>query len=242
MGQYPAVSVERLGDTFSEFVTVSELARALDISPRQASRWMARAAVADRDTTASGQSRVRLGAVIALREATVTRRHDRPQEGSPSTEATVTDSDTTAAPDTMTATRRSPKAHDDGHEAEASELRAVALDQIRTELENERRRASESEKRAAVAEARAELLEKSLTDTQGERDRWASQAESLTEALQRSQDETRAARLIGGRQVQQIEALETPDGPHIGSTPPVGSDAHQSTLRAPWWAFWKGRG
>ncbi|WP_309709889.1 hypothetical protein, partial [Armatimonas sp.] len=206
------------------FVTVSELARALDISPRQASRWMARAAVADRDTTASGQSRVRLAAVVALREATVIKKHDRHQERSiEDLPSTVTDSDMTVAPDTMTVTRRSSEAHDDGHAAEASELRTVALDLIRTELETERRRASDLEKRAAVAEARAELLEKSLTDTQGERDRWASQAESLTEALQRAQDETRAARLIGGRQVQQIEAAGLTVGDSSGDSTPEGA-------------------
>lgn len=94
--------------------------------------------------------------------------------------------------------------------------------------------------RALVAEARAELLERELGD-------WKGQALSLTEALQRAQNETRAVRALSSRPAMQIEAAPTPGGeasmlhrgdssqvpgPGDGITPP-------STIARPWWQFWR---
>ena len=90
----------------------------------------------------------------------------------------------------------------------------------------ERSELSDWKARALVAEARAELLEKSVADAQkatadtaSDRDAWKDQAASLTEALQRAQDEARASRLIGGgRAVQQIEASGLTGGDSSGDT------------------------
>lgn len=72
------------------------------------------------------------------------------------------------------------------------------------------------EKLAALTAERDGLKER-LTDTQAERDAWKEQAgkdgERLGEALralQQAQEETRAARLIGGREIRQVESSETP--------------------------------
>ena len=98
--------------------------------------------------------------------------------------------------------------------------------------------------RAMVAEARAELLEKAITDTQAERDAWKEQAtrdsERLGEALRalaQAQDETRAARLISGRTVQQIEAEQQTLIPASGESPEKKEDKS-----SPWWAFLRRRG
>jgi hypothetical protein len=90
--------------------------------------------------------------------------------------------------------------------------------------------------RALVAEARAELLATSLADTQSERDRWASQAESLAEALQRAQDEARAARLIGGRPMQQIEAHAAPAGDSDASEA-LGGALYTPRQKTGFWSF-----
>jgi hypothetical protein len=74
--------------------------------------------------------------------------------------------------------------------------------------------------RALVAEARAELLER-------ERNDWKEQAAGALEALQRAQDEARAARLIGGREIRQVESSET-----------LSEDPKQTRA---WWPFTRKR-
>ncbi len=82
---------------------------------------------------------------------------------------------------------------------------------------------AEALQRAAVAEARAELLEKSVTNVQAERDAWKEQTGSLTEALRAAQDEARAARVIGNREIRQVESSET-----------LSEDPKQTRA---WWPF-----
>ena len=65
---------------------------------------------------------------------------------------------------------------------------------------------ADAEKRAAVAEARADLLERELGAWKEQSGRLDSRLAEALEALQRAQDEARAARLIGGRGAMQIEA------------------------------------
>ena len=73
--------------------------------------------------------------------------------------------------------------------------------------------------RALVAEARAELLER-------ERNDWKEQAAGALEALQRAQDAERSARLIGAREIRQVESSET-----------LSEDPKQTRA---WWPFtWK---
>ena len=109
----------------------------------------------------------------------------------------------------------------------------------------ERSELSDWKARALVAEARAELLEKSVTDVQAERDRWADQGASLTEALRAAQDEARAARLMPSRPAMQIEPLETPRADSSEGTGSGGGIVSPGTEKRPWWvlpAFWQGRG
>ena len=101
-----------------------------------------------------------------------------------------------------------------GHEQAGTNRQAAGdagqneqLTALRAELAEERELAHASELRAAVAEARAELLATSLADTQAERDRWQEQAREALEVARAAQDQERAGRLLGsGRAVQQIEA------------------------------------
>ena len=221
--------IEKLDESEPEFVTVSELADRLGISPRQASRWMSRVADADKDTTDARQSRVRLGAVVALR-ATVTRRSQGSRAGvSPSTSETD-------APNVATVIGQSRG----GHEAVISETEGghatVTLEQVRLELEIEKRR-------AAVAEAERDGLKERLADTQAERDRLSRNLDEALAIARAAQDQERAGRLLGsGRTVQQIEASGLTGGDSSGdSGMGVGIVPPDSGTR-PWWAFWKARG
>ena len=94
---------------------------------------------------------------------------------------------------------------------------------------------ADAEKRAAVAEARAELLER-------ERNDWKEQASSLTEALRAAQDEARAARLMPSRAAMQIEAAGLTAGDSGEGSVSGGGITAPDAVRAPWWAFWRSYG
>jgi len=102
-------------------------------------------------------------------------------------------------------------------------------DEMSLRLSEAEKRASALEVRAAVAEARAELLE-------AERDRLD---KSLTEALaiaRAAQDAERSARLIGSREIRQVEGFEERFEPSSGDSPAMQEDKPR-----PWWAFLRRR-
>jgi hypothetical protein len=112
-----------------------------------------------------------------------------------------------------------------------------------------RDRLAEAEKQAAVAQARAELLEKTITDTQADRDAWKEQAardsERLGEALRalaQAQDETRAVRALSARaNVGLIEPQGAQNGPQGAESvpeapmePPTADTAQNGQRRGFW--------
>lgn len=209
-----------------QFLTVSELARALSISERQAARWVSRVSDADRLTTDGGPTRVRLASVIELRAKAT-------GKPSPSANPQILESDMT---DNRADTRLSQYRHDVSHK---SDVTVPTLAALRDELENEKRR-------AAVLEAERDGLTARLADTASDRDAWKEQAGRLDtrlaealEALQRAQDEVRSARLIGQRFPMQLEASGLTDATvdkKIGSD---GERQSDSEKKYPFWAFWK---
>lgn len=119
--------------------------------------------------------------------------------------------------------------------AEALQQQHDELLGVKKQLQEANERALEQERHSyqlqadkRVAEARADLLEKSIADTQAERDAWKEQAardsERLGEALralQQAQDETRAVRALSTRaSVGLIEPQAAQNGPQGGDTVP----------------------
>lgn len=106
---------------------------------------------------------------------------------------------------------------------------------------NENENAPDWKTRALIAESERDGLTARLADTASDRDAWKAQAQSLTEALQRAQDEARAARALSSRSAMQIEAAPTPSG----DSSPVSSGgvipSPPSQAERPWWRFWKGK-
>lgn len=204
----------------SDFVTVSEAARALGLSERQVRRYAGRLAESDRPTpdatTGSSPARVRLSA-LALLAGKVIAEESTPEKASGSSPA--------------------PAGHDDRPPAESVRpVSGVASGPLVSED-----LATLREQLASVTAERDGLTAR-LADTQTDRDAWKEQAQTLTEALRAAQDEARAARLIGGRPMQQIEAAGLAgDAQSAVSSAGEGITTPSASDRS-WWQFWKGRG
>ena len=182
-----------------EFVTVAEAAEALSVSAPRLRRLLARPEWSERTETRTRQTRT------GTRTGTVLNRSLLPE--------LVIALESTGAPVDVEG-----KTEERERERIATGTR-TGTGTVRNENEN----ATQGEDwrtRALVAEARAELLER-------ERNDWKEQAAGALEALQRAQDEARAARLIGGREIRQVEGFEA------SGEPP----ATQEDKPRPWWAY-----
>ena len=161
----------------SEFVTVAEAARALQLSERQVRRYLPLLRPTDKRQDANRQHKgqpVGLVSLEALRKASTKDSNTEKPSGTANGHATGVPVETSG---------------------KASGVPVELLAAL-----------AEANQRAAVAEARAELLATSLADVQRERNDWKEQAAGALEALQRAQDEARAARLMPTRAAMQIEA------------------------------------
>lgn len=167
----------------SEFVTISEAARALGLSERQVRRYAGRMAESDRLTSGSSPARVRLSA-LALLAGKVIVGESTPEEVTGSSPASVGHDDRLSA--------ESVRPVSEGSNLRQSGVVSEDLATLREQL--------------ASVTAERDGLTARLADTQTDRDAWKEQAQTLTEALRAAQDEARAARLIGARPMQQIEA------------------------------------
>jgi len=223
----------------SEFVTVSEAARALGLSERQVRRYAGRLAESDRlpaqsvrpgdrptpdATTGPSPARVRLSA-LALLAGKVIAEESTPEKASGSSPA--------------------PAGHDDRLPAESVRpVSGVASEgsNLRTSGPLVSEDLATLREQLASVTAERDGLTARLADTQADRDAWKEQAQTLTEALRAAQDEARAARLIGGRPMQQIEAQNLTAGDSGASEASGGPLDTPDTVKVPWWAFWKGRG
>ena len=216
------------------FVTVAEAARALQLSERQVRRYAGRLAESDRLTpdAMTGASparseasalRVRLPALAAL-------------AGKVLAEEKASDGASGSLPE-VTGASPAPAGHGDRLPDES--VRPVSGAMVSEDL------AALREQLASVIAERDGLTAR-LADTASDRDAWKGQAQELTQALQRAQDETRAARVMSsGRVVQQIEASGLTGGSQSGDTARSGSldtVVTHETGKAPWWAFWRRRG
>jgi hypothetical protein len=143
--------------------------------------------------------------------------------------------------------------------ARIAELEALVADSGRQLADKEKALSDkekvtlEAQKAADVAEAEKRGLEARLADTQAERDRLikekAEDSEKFTkvlEALQRAQDETRAARVMSsGRVVQQIEASGLAGDAQSEVSAAGGGITTPSATEEPKRGFWarlRGRG
>jgi chromosome segregation ATPase len=207
------------------FVTVAEAARALQLSERQARR---RAAVLQATGRTRTDGRTRLVTVADM----MTVRPDTDKKNPPaSTDASAETTGRTDGHDRMT-DRTDIK----------NDRTDVRMEELRSELEAEKRRSAVLEAQKQGAEDRAALLERELGD-------WKSQAQELTQALQRAQDEARAARVMSsGRVVQQIEPSGFTGDTQSGDTAPggpldtQGTSEAQEGKRAGFWAMLFRRG
>lgn len=210
----------------TEYVTVSELAKVLGLSERQAARWVARVSDTDRLTSDIGPTRVRLASVMQLRQ--------KPNgERFPPEKTSDTSFITSDASPKMTDTRQTHVSHE-------ADTTSDAVGDLLRELEKER-------SRSAVLEAEKKGLEARLTDTQEDRDAWKAEAGTYSErlgealrALQQAQDEARAARLLpSGRSAALIASQETAGGDSTGASAPGGASAPSPRPKR-WWPFSRG--
>jgi hypothetical protein len=214
-----------------EFVTVSEAARALGLSERQVRRYALQLGPTDKRQDPKRQHKgqpVGLVSLEALRKATekdiTTEKPSGTDNGQPRGMPVESTGKASGVP------------------VEPAPVAPVDL------LE----RISEAEKRAAVLEAERDGLtarladaQKAALDTASDRDAWKEQAQTLTEALRAAQDEARAARLIGGRPMQQIEAQNLTAGDSGASEASGGGITTPSASEEPKRGFWarlRGRG
>ena len=202
-----------------EFVTVSEAARALGLSERQVRRYAGRLAESDRPTpdatTGPSPARVRLSALALLAGKVIS------EESTPEKASGFIEEASGPSP--------APAVHDDRPPAES--VRPVSGPLVSEDL------ATLREQLASVTAERDGLTAR-LADTQTDRDAWKEQAQTLTEALRAAQDEARAARLIGGRPMQQIEAQNLTGGDSGADEVPGGGIDSTDRRQRPWWAVW----
>lgn len=224
----------------SEFITVGQAAKLLGVSDRTARRMAGQLADSDRTADTGHGRHVRLAAMQALRSESLQQRG----KGAPSFHV-ETASMPNPSQDADTVTGQRP---DSGH-VHPVNGRTVAGQDASLMAEG-------SSLLAELAGLRAEkegLLAR-LADTASDRDAWKEQAGRLDtrlaealEALQRSQDAERSARLIGQRPAMQIEAVsggsnlrsDTPDGSQSSPDVPGGTIPSPETSKRPFWAFWR---
>lgn len=205
-----------------EFVTVSEAARALQLSERQVRRYLPLLDPTDKRQDPKRQHKGQPVALVSL-AALETLQKQGTAEEKPSGK---------------------PNGHSSGVPVEPSgTARGVPVAVAPVELLE---RLAEAEKRTAVLEAERDGLmarladaTKHQADTATDRDAWKAQAQDLTQALQRAQDEARAARLIGGRAAPALSALETSDGSQSSPSVSGGVIDRPEAVERPWWAFWR---
>jgi hypothetical protein len=198
---------EPAAESSPEFVTISEAARALQLSERQVRRYASQLEPTDKRQDPNRQHKGQPVGLVRLLSVESLLKSDIPRGESSG----------------------KGNGHASGGPVEPSgKASGGPLVGMPVEL-------AEALQRAAVAEARAELLER-------ERNDWKEQASSLTEALRAAQDEARAARVIGQRQVQQIEASGLSAGDSGEAVASGGGITTSSTTERSWWQFWKARG
>jgi len=192
-------------EALGEFVTVAEAATALGLSERQVRRLIARLEPTDKRQDSNRLHKGRPVALVRLLSVEALQK-SAPVEGEP-----------TGKPNGQQAA--SPVDSTGKPTAGPVALSVEVAQQL-----------AEAEKRAAVAEARAELLERELGD-------WKGQAREALRALQQAQEETRAARLMpAGRGPGLIASQETAGGDSGGAGPSAGGVGP----KRPWW-HWKGK-
>ena len=212
----------------AEFVSVGQAAKLLAVSDRTARRMAGQLAANDRTADGGHGRRVRLAAMQILRSEALQQRGSAPSafhvESTPGQDA-----DTVAGqwPDSghgHTVNGRTMAGQDTNTVAELAALRA--------ERDGLKERLADAQKAAA--------------DTASDRDAWKEQAARLDtrlaealEALQRSQDAERSARLIGQRPAPMLSPLETADGSQSSPDVPGGTIPSPDPGKRPFWARWK---
>jgi len=185
----------------SEFVTISRASHLLEAPERTVRRMAAKLADTDRQVADRGTRLVRLGALASLMGK------ELPSAPAPEVAATESTGGGQVA-DTLgdvadtsegLADKDHPVSATVGHLADASMVRTI-----------------DAEKRAAVAEARAELLERELVAWKEQAGKLDSRLAEALEALQQAQDETRATRALSARSAMQIEPSERAGGDSTG--------------------------
>ena len=154
-----------------EFVTITEAAKALGVSERQARRLAATLTATDKRQDSQRTHRGVPVAVVRYSAVEALHKDDAPREKS----AGRTSGTVAASP------------------LETNGVSSVMSADVAARI-------ATAEQRAAVAEARAELLER-------ERNDWKEQAHQALQVARAAQDQERAGRLLGsGRSMQAIEA------------------------------------
>lgn len=189
-----------------EFVTISRASILLEAPERTVRRMAAKLADTDRQLSATGARLVRLSALAASmgKELPLA-----PVADTQSDLADVEEQDGRQVADT----------------SEALADKEPGLSATFSDL-------ADAEKRAAVAEARAELLERELAD-------WKGQAREAMELARAAQDEVRAVRALSSRSTVQIEAAPTPGGSHSSPEGSGGVIPLPVVPERPWWQFWR---
>lgn len=194
-------------EALGEFVTVAEAAKALGLSERQVRRLIARLEPTDKRQDSNRLHKGQPVALVRLLSVEALQKREGEPTGKTSGQQEAGPVVTTGKP---------------------------TAGPVETPVDLAQKLA-DAEKRAAVAEARAELLERELGD-------WKGQAREALHALQQAQEESRAARLMpAGRGLGLIAPQESAGGdsggdsvPSRGSAPPAQRRSLLERIRG-WW-------